>query len=81
MRRDEVVISGSAGEIRCAVFDDVALMLDSDDGRETIEIANPVPIQSCHVGAMARRLAGTASHPSTGVSAARTAWVMEQMLR
>lgn len=80
-RRDTVVIQGDAGEIRFAMFDEAPVEVESADGVRRIDIAHPVPIQLPHVAAMNGCLAGRGTHPSTGESAIRTAWAMEQMLR
>lgn len=77
---DGVRIFGSDGEVRFAIFDEAALLLETASGTETLEIANPVPIQLHHVEQMMAHLAGGAAYSSTGANAARTAWVMDRIL-
>ena len=78
--QDEVRISGSSGEIRFAIFDEAALVVETASGTDTLEIPNPVPIQLHHVEKMMAHLSGGAAYSATGVSAARTAWVMDRIL-
>lgn len=79
-RADDVRIVGSEGRIQFSVFEDEPLVLDSGSGRESVEIENPQPIQLHHVENMIRHLSEEAPHPSSGRSAARTAWVMDRIL-
>jgi 1,5-anhydro-D-fructose reductase (1,5-anhydro-D-mannitol-forming) len=79
-RADEVRIVGSEGLIRFSVFEEAPLVLETKRGAQTVEIPNPDPIQLPHVGKMIRHLAGEGLHPSSGESAARTAWVMDRIL-
>jgi uncharacterized protein (TIGR03382 family) len=79
-RADEVRIIGAEGEIGFAVFEEAPLVLETSAGIETVEIANPDPIQLHHVEKMIGHLSGQAVHPSLGESAARTDWVMDRIL-
>jgi 1,5-anhydro-D-fructose reductase (1,5-anhydro-D-mannitol-forming) len=78
-RRDRVEIFGSEGTVSFAVFGEVPLELRRDR-TERVMIENPRHVQLPHVRNMQRHLAGELQHPSTGVSAAHTAWVMAQLL-
>lgn len=78
--RDEVLVTGSTGHIRFAVFSDMPVVLAVDGGEEAHEIAHPAIIQEPHVAAMVRQLHGGAAHPSTGETAARTALVCDRIL-
>lgn len=81
-RREDVVdILGQRGTIRFSMFDDVPLLLRVDGAEESVLITNPSPIQIHHVEAMVRHLCGGATHPSTGVEAAKTNRVMAAILR
>ncbi len=77
---DEVVIYGSLGQIRFAVFGEQPVVLEAACRRESPLIENPDTIQLPHVQNMARALLGEAGHPSTGVSAIRTARVMASLV-
>ena len=76
---DRIEVLGSEGAITFSVFGELPLELRGRRN-ETIFIENPEHIQHFHVANMQRHLAGEAEHPSTGESAAHTAWVMEKIL-
>lgn len=78
---DEVTIIGAKGLIRFSVIDEAPVRLEANSGIERLEIANPDPIQLHHVENMMRHLSGHRSQPSDGKSAARTEWVMDQILK
>lgn len=77
---DEVRITGSRGEIRFAVFDEAPVVLATASGMETLAIPNPLPIQLHHVEKIMADFGGGPAYSSTGVSAARTAWVMDRLI-
>ncbi|HVK98260.1 MAG TPA: Gfo/Idh/MocA family oxidoreductase [Dongiaceae bacterium] len=79
-RQDEVLIVGSRGEIRFSVFLEQPVRLDSVDETLQLTIPHPDPIQLQHVENILRHLNGDIEHPSTGVSALRTAQVMDAIL-
>ncbi|WP_203291474.1 Gfo/Idh/MocA family protein [Maricaulis parjimensis] len=79
-RTDRVDITGSEGRIQTAIFDDAPLELETRNGLKTLDIAHPDPIQLPHVDAMITQLQGGQAHPSTGLSALRTARVCEAIL-
>lgn len=79
-RHDEVVITGSAGTVSFAMFDEAPVVLTTQEGSSRHEIDHPAVIQTPHVAAMIRQLNGGAAHPSTGESAARTARVCDRIL-
>jgi 1,5-anhydro-D-fructose reductase (1,5-anhydro-D-mannitol-forming) len=79
-RSDRLEILGSEGVISFSVFGEVPLKLSSRARTEEVFLENPRHIQRPHVGNMQRHLAGELQHPSTGASAAHTAWVMAQLL-
>jgi 1,5-anhydro-D-fructose reductase (1,5-anhydro-D-mannitol-forming) len=77
---DEVDVIGANGRIRFSVFDEAPLLLQTMSRVQKLEISNPDPIQLHHVEHMLRHLSGDGQHPSIGESAARTEWVMDQIL-
>jgi predicted dehydrogenase len=79
-RADEVEIMGSIGRLHFSVFDEAPLVLETTAGIETLEIANPDPIQLHHVENMMLHLQHKERHPSTGASAARTEWFADQIV-
>jgi 1,5-anhydro-D-fructose reductase (1,5-anhydro-D-mannitol-forming) len=80
-RRDRVEITGERGHIHFAVFDDEPVVLQNESGRVALAIANPVPIQQPHVHTMLAHLRGQCLHPSSGLSASKTARVIDGILR
>jgi len=78
-REDIVTIYGSAGTITFAVFDEVLLVLTTAAGREEVVIEHPENIQQYHVQNMRDHLLGTATHPSTGRTAAHTNWILDKI--
>lgn len=79
-RIDRLEIFGSEGTLSFSVFGEVPLKLSSRARTEEVFVENPRHVQLHHVGNMQRHLAGELQHPSTGASAAHTAWVMAQLL-
>lgn len=79
-RSDVVQIVGSDGKIQFSMFEDAPLIIKSSSGQEVVEVENPQPIQLHHVENMTRHFSNLEAHPSSGRSAARTAWVMDQIL-
>lgn len=80
-REDQVEIYGSKGKIEFSVFDENPLQLTTSKGKSELLIENPENIQLYHVKNMREHLTGNGTHPSTGESAAHTAWVMDQILK
>jgi predicted dehydrogenase len=78
-RRDHVLIAGELGEIEFSVFDEHEVRLKTADHVQAVMVDNPDPIQLPHVTNMIATLFNGSPHPSTGESAMRTAWVMDQV--
>ncbi|MGY1410159.1 MULTISPECIES: Gfo/Idh/MocA family protein [unclassified Luteimonas] len=79
-RRDLVEITGDAGRLRFATFDEVPLELERVDGTQRFEIANPRHIQLPLLETLTAQLRGEGACPSTGESAARTTRVIDTVL-
>jgi predicted dehydrogenase len=79
-RCDKVEITGSRGKIAFSVFEEMPLQLTTAAGVEEVVVANPDHIQLHHVHNMHAHLRGSSTHPSTGRTAARTAWAMDRIL-
>ena len=78
---DRVEIFGSKGEIQFSLFEEHPLILDSIDKQEEIFIKNPTNVQLYHVENMKRQLfEDNYTHPSTGLTATHTSWVMDKIL-
>ncbi|PWA06971.1 oxidoreductase [Flavobacterium psychrotolerans] len=80
MREDVVEIFGSQGKIHFSVFDDKPVALINEHGTTELYIENPEHIQLYHVENMRNHLLGETTHPSSGLTAAHTSWVMDQII-
>mgnify|MGYP001762268724 CR=1 FL=1 len=79
-RQDQVVIYGSKGRIEFSVFENQPVSLFTADQQLSLDIAHPENIQFYHIQAMVDDLLHGRGHPSTGTTAARASWMMEQIL-
>lgn len=80
-REDLVQIYGNYGKIEFSVFDEKPISLERSGITKQMAIANPKHIQLYHVQNIRQHLLGQATHPSTGKTAAHTAWVMDKILQ
>lgn len=80
-REDLVQIYGSKGKIEFSVFDEKPITLEHNGNVESLVIDHPENIQLYHVKNMRKHLRNEAIHPSTGETAAHTAWVMDEILK
>jgi len=80
--KEVVEIVGSEGQIEFKTFGDPTIVLTTDEkGREEIVIPYPQHIQQPLIQTVVNELLGIGICPSTGISAARTNWVLEQFKR
>ncbi|MDC0009129.1 Gfo/Idh/MocA family oxidoreductase [Winogradskyella sp.] len=77
---DKVRIIGSKGEIAFSVFLEEPIELITSSEHKVFSINNPKHIQQFHIENMKQHLDGRITHPSTGVTATHTAWVMDAVL-
>ncbi|SNR74577.1 Gfo/Idh/MocA family protein [Lutibacter flavus] len=80
IREDKVEIYGSKGKIEFSVFDEAPLVLNSSIQQQNVLIENPRNIQFYHVKNIRDQLYENKAHPSTGLSATHTSWVMDKIL-
>lgn len=80
-REDLVQIYGDKGKISFSVFEDLPLILENDNHKESVIIKNPENIQLFHVENIKNHLIENIKHPSTGETATHTAWVLENILK
>ncbi len=80
-REDNVRIYGSDGSIEFSVFHEQPIILKSNGNTKSMFIEHPENIQLYHVQNIKIQLLNQSIHPSTGKTAAHTAWVMEQILK
>ena len=78
-RVDVNEVVGSAGKLRFSTFGVEPVVLETEEGVTRFPIDNPAHVQQPLVQTVVDDLLGTGTCPSTGESAARTNWVMEQM--
>ena len=81
MQRDTVEIVGSKGRISFSTFGhDVPVTVESEGQTETFNLSPPPHIQQPLIETVVGQLLGHGTCPSTGRTAARTNWVMDQIL-
>ena len=79
---DEIVIDGSKGQIRFATFGEGAFaLLRPNQNPLHFHLELPHHIQRPLIQSIVEELLGKGSCPSTGVTAARTNWVMEEIVK
>jgi 1,5-anhydro-D-fructose reductase (1,5-anhydro-D-mannitol-forming) len=77
---DRTEIVGTLGRITFATFDDLPVVLDTGRGSTPFAIPHPPHVQQPLIQTIVDELRGGGQCPSTGVSAARTTAVMDQLL-
>lgn len=80
-REDRVEIVGDRGRLVFATFGDGPIRVESDGASEDLHIENPAHIQQPLITTIVDTLLGRGTCPSTAETAARTSWVMDQVLR
>jgi predicted dehydrogenase len=80
-RQDMNEIIGSRGKISFSTFGQEPIVLVNQEGVQQFPIVNPVHIQQQLIQSIVNELNGCGTCPSTGISAARTNWVMDEILR
>lgn len=77
---DMNIITGSKGKISFPTFDQAPIKLVNSHGTFEYSVENPVNIQQPLIQTVVDQLNCKGSCPSTGISASRTNWVMDQLL-
>jgi predicted dehydrogenase len=78
---DMTIIVGSKGQISYPTFGEPYVLLETDKkGQERFDFEVPKHIQYFLIESIVNELLGKGKCPSTGISAARTNWVMEQIV-
>lgn len=78
---DMTEIIGSEGKLSYSTFDNQPIVLTTSKGSTEFSYDYPPHIQQPLIQMVVDALNGVGTCPSTGESAARTSWVMDQMLR
>jgi predicted dehydrogenase len=80
-RRDHTEIVGSKGKIAYSTFDNRPIVLTTAAGTQTFAYDYPPHIQQPLIQQVVNALNGMGACASTGETAVRTTWVIEQMLQ
>ncbi len=80
-RCDHTEIVGTEGKIVYATFDPQPVRVTTANGTTAYAFDDPMHIQQPLIQLVVDELNGMGRCPSTGESAARTSWVMDQMLK
>jgi len=78
---DRTEIVGSQGKLSFSTFDAAPITLTTQEGVTQFSIDYPPHVQQPLIQTVVDELNGVGRCPSTAESAARTSWVMDQMLR
>ncbi|MDD4227025.1 MAG: Gfo/Idh/MocA family oxidoreductase [Mariniphaga sp.] len=79
--KDEMIITGENGEIVIPCFTHEKVSVKTAKGTTKMEFVNPEHISQNLVQQVVNELRGKGKCVSTGISAARTNWVLEQMVK
>ena len=80
-RMDQVELIGDQGKITFATFENAEpIVVTTEAGSNEYQIAPPAHIQQPLIQSIVGELNGNGHCPSNGTSAARTSWVMDQLL-
>ncbi len=77
---DRLSFVGSGGKVTLSMFSNEPVQLETSGGSEIFDLPNPPHIQQPLIQQVVNELLGIGSCVSTGESAARTSWVMDQIL-
>ncbi len=75
---DRLTIAGTTGEITSAVFDDIDVTVMQNGTREVHEVRNPPHVHQPLIQTIVDEWHGRGTCDSTGVSGARTSWVLDR---
>ncbi|MCX7013015.1 MAG: hypothetical protein NTW86_10735 [Candidatus Sumerlaeota bacterium] len=80
-RIDTTEIIGSRGMVSCSTFGKTPVRLETEKGVEVFDLPKPEHVQQPLIQTIVDELRGQGKCPSTGKTAARTAWVIDETLR
>jgi 1,5-anhydro-D-fructose reductase (1,5-anhydro-D-mannitol-forming) len=80
-KRDWIVVSGAAGELRTPVFDDGDVIVTAGAGETVHEVRNPPHVHQPLVQSIVDELRGTGACESTAESGARASWVLARAVQ
>jgi 1,5-anhydro-D-fructose reductase (1,5-anhydro-D-mannitol-forming) len=67
--------------VRFSTFEEEPIILENEEETKELRIENPPHVQQPLIQTVVDALLGRGTCPSTGESAARTSWVMDELLR
>jgi predicted dehydrogenase len=74
-------IVGTEGEITFSSFDDKPVVVTTEQSSEAFHISHPQHVQQPLIQTIVNELLGMGTCPSTGISGARTNWVIDEMVK
>ena len=77
---DQTEIWGTQGKITFSFFQSASIRVETEDGVDEYELPWPEHVQQPLIQTLVDELLGRGTCPSTGKSAARTTWVIDQIL-
>ncbi|MGD0900079.1 MAG: Gfo/Idh/MocA family oxidoreductase [Thermoguttaceae bacterium] len=77
---DQIEITGTDGRLTLSVFGNEPVRLETGEGVEQFDLPNPPHVQQPLIQSIVDQLHGRGECPSTGLTAARTARVMDRVL-
>ena len=80
IEEDSIEIIGQSGKISFSTFSLMPITIHKNDKQKAIQIDHPVNIQQPHIQSIVDELLDDGLCPSHGNSAARTSWVMDQII-
>ncbi|MEX2591958.1 MAG: Gfo/Idh/MocA family oxidoreductase [Anditalea sp.] len=81
-KKDLTTLVGSKGQISYPSFGESFVLLETDErGKEKFDFEMPKHIQHFLIESVVEELLGKGKCPSTGISGARTNWVMESIIK
>ena len=75
---DRITFTGTSGELLMPVFSDTDVIVRNAAGETVHVVRNPPHVHQPLIQAIVDECRGGAASPSTGVSAARTSWVLDR---
>jgi predicted dehydrogenase len=81
IEEDSIEIVGQYGKISLSTFSPVPIIVEANRKRESFEIDHPEHIQQPHIQSIIDEILGRGKCPSHGNNAARTSWVMDQIIQ
>jgi len=76
---DDIHIVGTKGKVTFSSFERAPVVLDTDNGTKEFNLPRPPHVQQPLLQTVVDELLGRGNCPSTGVTGARTSWVLEQI--